>query len=69
MRLFKPKFWKKRNILSILLTPLSLIVHLCIFLKKKFTKIVNYKIPVICVGNIYIGGTGKLLCLYIWRMN
>ena len=65
MRLFKPNFWKKRNILSILLTPLSLIVHLCIFLKKKFTKIVSYKIPVICVGNIYMAEQAKLPCLYI----
>ena len=29
------------------------------FLKKKITKTRGFKIPVICVGNIYLGGTGK----------
>ena len=29
------------------------------FLKKKLTKINHFKIPVICIGNIYVGGTGK----------
>ena len=32
---------------------------LIIFLKKKFTKRIQFNIPIVCVGNIYIGGTGK----------
>ncbi len=66
MRLYKPKFWEKRNYLSILLIPLSFIIQFYIFLKKKFTKIVNFNITVICVGNIYVGGTGKTpLSIYL----
>ena len=30
-----------------------------ITIKKKMTKVRSFKIPIICVGNIYTGGTGK----------
>jgi tetraacyldisaccharide 4'-kinase len=60
MRLNKPKFWDTKNsFISILLFPISLLVLIFIFFKKKFTKSIKFKIPIICVGNIYIGGTGK----------
>ena len=60
MRLEKPKFWGKKNsFLSIVLIPLTLLVRLYIFLKKKFSKEISFKIPIICIGNLYIGGTGK----------
>jgi len=60
MKLNKPKFWdKKNNFFSIILFPISLIVLILIFFKKKFTKTIEFNIPIICVGNIYIGGTGK----------
>jgi len=60
MKLNKPKFWdEKYSIYSFLLIPITLIVTLFIFLKKKFTKSIKFNIPVICIGNIYIGGTGK----------
>ena len=60
MRLNKPKFWGSKNsFASILLLPLSLIILLIIFLKKKLTRSIKFNIPIICVGNIYIGGTGK----------
>lgn len=60
MKLIKPNFWdEKIGVLSVLLYPLTLIYILTIFLKKRFTKILKFKIPVICVGNIYLGGTGK----------
>ena len=60
MKLNKPKFWDtKLSLFTILLIPFSLIVILIIYLKRKFTRTIKFNIPIICVGNIYIGGTGK----------
>ncbi len=56
----KPKFWDKNkpNFFAYLLTPFSKIVTLLSFLNAK--KPLEFsKIKTICVGNIYIGGTGK----------
>ncbi len=60
MNLKKPKFWdyKKPNLYAYLLLPISLIVRFLSFLSTK-QKIKNTKIKKICVGNIYLGGTGK----------
>ena len=60
MILKKPKFWdKKISFLAILLLPITMLILIIIFLKKKLTTPKNFHIPIICVGNIYIGGTGK----------
>ena len=56
----KPKFWdqKKPNFFAYLLIPLSKIVTIYSLLgKKDVLKFPN--IRTICVGNIYISGTGK----------
>ena len=60
MKLKKPKFWdyKKPSFFSYLLLPFSIILALFIRIKSK-PKISNSKIKTVCVGNIYIGGTGK----------
>ena len=60
MKLKKPKFWdyKKPSFLSYLLLPFSIILGLIAKIKSK-PKFSNSKIKTICVGNIYIGGTGK----------
>ena len=60
IKINKPKFWdRKIGLISILFFPLTLIVIFFTFLKKKITKTRGFKIPIICVGNIYLGGTGK----------
>jgi len=60
MKFFKPKFWDKtNNIISLMLFPFSLFYQLILILKKKLSKKIKFSIPIICVGNIYLGGTGK----------
>ena len=60
MKLFKPKFWdKKYNFFSIVLLPFTFIILIFLFFKNRFTKSIKFDIPIICVGNIYVGGTGK----------
>ena len=61
MYFIKPKFWDKKNnsFLSILLYPLSIIYYLINVIRKKISIPQKFNIPIICVGNIYIGGTGK----------
>ena len=58
MKLIKPKFWQTKNFISFILYPLSLVTYLIniskiLFIKKKFA------IKTICIGNIFVGGTGK----------
>ena len=57
----KPKFWDspKMSFWSILLFPISLIFLLISLIIKNFQIQKKLSIPIICVGNIYVGGTGK----------
>ena len=61
MNLHKPKFWdfEKPNFLAYLLLPLTLFVRANIFISKLYPKKKFKKIKTICIGNIYLGGTGK----------
>ena len=60
MKLKKPKFWdyKKPHLYSYLLLPFSIILSQISKIRSK-PALTNPKIKTICVGNIYIGGTGK----------
>jgi tetraacyldisaccharide 4'-kinase len=60
MKLKKPKFWdyKKPHLYSYLLLPFSIILSLLSRIRSK-AKLTNPEIKTICIGNIYIGGTGK----------
>ena len=63
MKFKKPEFWdyKTKSLASIILFPLSVIYKFIFWILKILTNIKNQNstIPVICVGNIYLGGTGK----------
>ncbi len=60
MKVLKPKFWEKKNsLLSLLLLPFSLLFQFIYLIKKRLSSQHSFQIPVICVGNIYVGGTGK----------
>ena len=62
MIFLKPKFWDKKkfpSLISLLLLPLSLIVVIKNYYENSKLKKNFYDFRTICVGNIYIGGTGK----------
>jgi len=60
MQFKKPKFWDKnrQTIFSLILFPLSIIVYFIAKLKR-LKKGKKFKFPIICIGNVYLGGTGK----------
>ena len=47
------------SLFSLFLYPITLIIKLLTFLKPFLTKKNQCSIPIICIGNIYLGGTGK----------
>jgi tetraacyldisaccharide 4'-kinase len=60
MKSKKPKFWdyKAPHLYSYLLLPFSIVLNLLSKIQSK-PKLTNPEIKTICIGNIYIGGTGK----------
>ena len=58
MKLVKPKFWETKNVISFVLYPFSAITLLVNNIKKFCIK-KNFEIKTICIGNIFVGGTGK----------
>ncbi len=51
--------WAKRGLLALLLSPFSLLFLLAIKIRRSRIVPVKLPVPVIVVGNIYVGGTGK----------
>ncbi len=70
MKIKKPKFWdyKHPNLFAYILYPLALLIRIIVYLNKK-QKQKKHKIKTICIGNIYVGGTGKTsLCIKIKKI-
>lgn len=70
MKLSYPKFWQQRNWLACLLLPAAGVFYLISLIRKfcykiGFFKSVKFTVPIIVVGNITVGGTGKTP-LVIW---
>jgi tetraacyldisaccharide 4'-kinase len=68
-KLTQPKFWYKKNIISYILLPFSFIYIGIINLRKFYYQLFSkqkFPIPIIVVGNITVGGTGKTpLVIYL----
>jgi len=55
-----PTFWKSKNLISILLYPLSVLYYSIYKLRVLInTSPYKSKIPLICIGNTVTGGAGK----------
>ena len=71
MNFKKPKFWDDVGLSfwSLILYPFSIIFLLVSFIVRLFKIEKKFPIPIICVGNIYVGGTGKTpLALEIFKI-
>ena len=58
MKIKRPLYLDSLNIISIFLLPFSAITYVVNLIKNISNK-KRFKIKTICVGNIYLGGTGK----------
>lgn len=64
-----PAFWyRQKSICATLLHPIGLIYAFCVARRFKKTQPYQSDVPVLCVGNLTVGGTGKTpVCLAVGR--
>src|SRR5215472_14304963 len=54
-----PDFWRHRGMTASALAPVGALYGFSVALKAKFAKPFDAGLPVICVGNLTAGGSGK----------
>lgn len=54
-----PEFWQHRGIAALALSPLGGLVGLAGSIRRSLIPSTELSVPVVCVGNVTIGGTGK----------
>ncbi len=54
-----PTFWNKKSLLAYMLSPLGWLYNFATLLRIAIKKPYKAEIPVICIGNLTAGGTGK----------
>lgn len=54
-----PDFWKSRGLLALVLSPLGMLYGLSVAWKAATARPFTCAVPVICVGNLTAGGSGK----------
>lgn len=59
MPLKTPNFWSEKSFASLLLTPLSWLYRLASRAAKAFKRPYKASIPVLCIGGVVAGGSGK----------
>lgn len=58
-RFKEPLFWYKKSVLAYILSPLGFLYQWGSALRLKFRKGYQSELPVICIGNVNVGGVGK----------
>ena len=64
-----PTFWNNKGVISTLLLPLSGVWSLVGAIRSVFAQPSRAELPVICIGNLTVGGTGKtpvVAYIYDW---
>ena len=54
-----PDFWSHESVYATLLSPAATVYELCTQVHKGLIRPVHASVPIICVGNLTVGGTGK----------
>ena len=64
IKLKAPSFWKKKSLSSKALAPIGRVYSFVSSSRHKISRVKKVDVPVICVGNVTVGGTGKTpICL------